>query len=84
LAPQSDRGHGRPRRISVAVGLAVAFAAVVVRDSIAVSPGEPGWLRWLRVLADHPIRAGLAASLLVLALSPAKASVDDPNRPPSS
>lgn len=73
-----------PRRIAVAVGLTVALAATVVRDSIAVSPGEPGWLRWLRVLADHPIRAGVATSLLLLALSPSRSDGEERDRTPSS
>ena len=55
--------------IGGALGIAVAFAAVALCDSIAASPGEPGWLRWLRVFADHPIRGSIAASLLFAAFS---------------
>jgi hypothetical protein len=82
-----DGGLGRPpwfRVVQVATGVAVAVAAAVVRDSVAVSPVEPGGLRWLRVLVDHPIRAGLAASLLFFALSPSRSDVEDSNEPPSS
>jgi hypothetical protein len=50
-----------------AFGIAVAFIAIATCDSIAASPGEPGWLRWLRVFADHPIRGSIAASLLFTA-----------------
>jgi hypothetical protein len=54
----------------LAFGISIAFTAVVVCDSIAARPGEPGWLRWLRVFADHPIRGTVASSLLFFALSP--------------
>ena len=72
------------RGLPIWIGVGVAMAALILRDSIAVSPGEPAWLRWLRVLADHPIRAGLAASLLLLALSPTKPDVEETGEPPSS
>ena len=75
---------GRPRRWVIPFGVVVGFAAAAVRDLIAVAPREPGWLRWLRVLADHPIRAGIAASLVVLALSPSRADDAEPDEPPSS
>jgi hypothetical protein len=51
------------------LGVAVTFVAIWTCDSIAAAPGEPGWLRWLRVFADHPIRGSIAASLLFAAFS---------------
>ncbi len=63
--------------IGVAFGIAVAFLANATCDSIAASPGEPGWLRWLRVFADHPIRGSIAASLLFAALSPRAPEITD-------
>jgi hypothetical protein len=84
MSTPATPNHGPRRWSSLWLGAAVAIAAVVVRGSLAVSPGEPGWLRWLRVLADHPIRAGIAASLLFIALSPPTSDVEEPDGPPSS
>jgi len=78
---RSERVAGNPRwssvGIGVAFGIAVAFLANATCDSIAASPGEPGWLRWLRVLADHPIRGSIAASLLFAAFSPRAPEITD-------
>lgn len=81
-APSTPIRHRFSIQIGVGVGVAIAIA--IFRGSIAVAPGEPGWMRWLRVLADHPIRAGLAASLLLFAFSRSSADVEEPKRPPSS
>jgi hypothetical protein len=71
---RAERTASSPRwstlGIGGAFGIAVAFIAIATCDSIAASPGEPGWLRWLRVFADHPIRGAIAASLLFFAFSP--------------
>ena len=60
----------RPSRAPLVFGVASALAAVLVCGSIAPSSGEPPWLRWLRVVADHPVRSAAAASLLFAALAP--------------
>jgi hypothetical protein len=52
------------------LALALPAAAVLACDAIRPEAGEPLWLRWLRVLADHPVRASLAAALFILAASP--------------
>jgi hypothetical protein len=69
----AERTEANPRwsalGIRSAFGIAVAFIAIATCDSIAASPGEPGWLRWLRVFADHPVRGAIAASLLFFAFS---------------
>jgi hypothetical protein len=54
----------------IAFGIAVS---VLVRFGIGVIPvrsGEPIALRWARVLADHPVRASIAAAFLFVALRP--------------
>lgn len=58
------------RRTPIAFGIAVSALVHFGVGAIHVVSGEPLALRWLRVLADHPVRAGLAAALLVVALSP--------------
>jgi len=60
--------------------LAVTVTATLVCEAMLPEPGEPLWLRWLRVFADHPVRGFLAAALLLLALGRAC----DPQGPPRS
>lgn len=45
---------------------AVGLAVVLVR-SVPPGPEESLWLRWLRTLAAHPGRSGLAVFLLIWA-----------------
>jgi hypothetical protein len=54
----------------IAFGIAVSALVHFGVGSIRVSSGEPVVLRWARILADHPVRATLAAALLVVALRP--------------
>jgi hypothetical protein len=64
-------GWVRPLR-EVCAGLGIALAVVLATPWIEPSSDEAGWLRWLRVVADHPVRCGLAATLLAFALLPTK------------
>ncbi len=60
-----------PARLgSIAFGIAGSVLVHFGVGLIPVASGEPILLRWLRVLADHPVRAGIAATLLVVALRP--------------
>jgi hypothetical protein len=48
------------------VGLSVA-----ITELVPVECGEPLALRWLRILAGHPLRSALALALCLGALAPA-------------
>jgi hypothetical protein len=67
--PAEERpGHSCLRPIAFGILL-----TVIVRLGVGAAPvesGEPILLRWLRILADHPLRAALAASLAFVALRP--------------
>ena len=79
-SPQAER-RGPVLSFGVVLGaLALSVSATFVCEAIRPEPGEPLWLRWLRVLADHPVRGFLAAALLLLAFSPGR----DPEAPPRS
>lgn len=58
-----------PRGIGAALALGVAlWAAVYLGDSLVPpAPGEPRVGRWLRKLAEHPLRGSLALGLFLLA-----------------
>ena len=58
----------------IVMGIAVAVLVHFGVGGIPAASGEAAWLRWLRVLADHPVRTALAAYLAALALR---------SRPPS-
>jgi len=79
--PDSPPGAVRPRRAALLFGAASALAAVLVCGSVAPEPGEPAWLRWLRVLADHPLRSAFASSLLFVALAPRARRPGGPSQP---
>jgi hypothetical protein len=53
----------------MAWGAAIAMAVVIVCNTSPPAPAELAWMRWLRTLADHPIRVCLAATLLLFAFS---------------
>jgi hypothetical protein len=62
----------------IALGIAVSVLVHFGIRAIPVASGEPLALRWARVLADHPVRAALAAALLVVALRPRAATPPNP------
>jgi len=66
----------RVRWAPIVFGIVVSLAATAITSSIEPSPGEAGWLRWLRIFAAHPIRGSAAASLLYLAVSPRSPASD--------
>jgi len=69
--PQSELPPGPILSLGrLLLALALPAAAMLACAAIRPEPGEPAWLRWLRVLADHPVRASLAAALVILAVSP--------------
>ncbi len=48
-----------------ALGAMLLVIATVVSEALPARAGEPLWLRWVRVLTAHPIRSGLALTLLI-------------------
>jgi len=52
--------------------LTLPLVAAIVCGSIGPEAGEAPWLRWLRVLDDHPVRGYLAGLLLLLAFLPGR------------
>ena len=77
-------GTAHPHLRKLLLALALTLVVVLLCRAIEVEPGEATWLRWLRVLADHPVRAFLAAVLLVHASAPARAPREEPEQPPRS
>ena len=73
-APQIPPVRPGPIAFGIAVSVLVRFGV----GSIPVQAGEPIALRWARVLADHPVRAALAAALLAVALRPRTAAPETP------
>src|SRR5262249_2597896 len=73
--PERTPSEGLPAWLGpIVLGIAVAALLRFGVGAIQVSSGEPLLLRWARILADHPLRAGLAAALALVVLRP---------RPPS-
>ena len=58
------------RQGPIVLGIAASALVRFGVGAIPVRTGEPIALRWARVLADHPVRAALAAALVVIALRP--------------
>ena len=50
---------------SLALGIAVWWAASLLVDRLAPGPDELLAIRWLRVVADHPVRGSLGLALLL-------------------
>jgi len=59
-----------PLAFGVAAGLLLHLGV----GAIPAHSGEPALLRWLRVLADHPVRASLAAALAHAAVARRRSS----------
>jgi hypothetical protein len=69
-APRGPFDVPRDRRFSTCVLLAAA-GHLLLRTALDGEPptlDEPLWLRWLRVVDQHPIRSGLATCLALWAL----------------
>lgn len=72
-----DGSDERPRGSilpPIAIGIAVAMLVRFGVHSIQVESGEPWVLRWLRIVAEHPVRTALATCLACVALRPRAAS----------
>ena len=50
-----------------AIGAALWFAVSLLDAGVPSGPGEPLCARWLRKLAEHPLRGSLALGLLLAA-----------------
>ena len=53
----------------IALGAAIGVLLHVVVGATSATSGEPALLRWLRVLADHPVRASIAVALVFAAIA---------------
>lgn len=68
--PEREEERAGSRSLGpIAFGVAFGLLLHLGVGAIPASSGEPALLRWLRVLADHPVRASLAAALAIAALS---------------
>lgn len=79
----STQGGARLWRC-LALGFALALLAGWLGSWLPALPGEPALLRWLRTLAAHPVRGGLALTLLLLAVTPSSASPEPTDPGPTS
>jgi hypothetical protein len=80
---EPPRTPQRPRWTPWAVAALATAALVFVLGLHPPQPGEGPLLRWLRMLAEHPVRAALAMGLVLWATSrPVKPSADDPGHGP--
>ena len=70
--PRADAPRAsEPRLLTLGTalgGLVLPLSAALVCGAIEPEAGEALVLRWLRVVDDHPLRAYLAAVLLILAV----------------
>jgi hypothetical protein len=55
---------------ATAWGAALALALRAGSALVDAAPGEPLVVRWLRTLADHPLRSGAALALVLWAVLP--------------
>lgn len=53
-----------------ALGACLCGIALIFNNIVTPAPGQPWMLRWSRTAAANPIRTGLGASLLALAILP--------------
>lgn len=57
-------------RLPLLLAAAVIACVELLCATVQPVPGEPLLLRWMRVVADHPVRAGLAFYLLFWSAGP--------------
>ena len=74
LAPQAsdELERGGPRRVvqNILVGLALYACIAHLDGALPATSGEPVALRWLRKLAEHPLRVSVGLGLVLGALRP--------------
>ena len=77
MSPSSTSAAHRLAALALGPACWAVLAQLVAR--IPPAPGEGWGLRWLRVLAEHPLRGGLALALGLLALaSPPSRTAQEP------
>ena len=75
---ESERsGPRRPRWTPWLASAAALFLFALLARARPPQPGEGPGLRWLRMLAEHPVRGALALGLVLWALSPRREPPSD-------